>query len=153
MPDYRDFHIHLPTFLWKLRCFIEGIIRKRPSDSFIHNIAMVRFRLLFVQLSYPEISFKLRETITCDLLQPKFKVKDYSLKIQKSAYHYFQCSFQNEVVLLCKEKTFGKILSRNYGFLIPVVRVMSHNCAYLLHRASHFMQHKYSLSNIKISYN
>ena len=28
-------------------------------------------------------------------------------------------------------KTFGKILSGNYRFLIPVVRVRPHNCAYL----------------------
>ena len=42
VPDFIDFHIHLPTFLWQLRCFVERIIRKRLSDSFIHNSAIVR---------------------------------------------------------------------------------------------------------------
>ena len=42
VPDFTDFHIHLPTFLWQLRCFVEWIIRKRLSDSFIHNSAIVR---------------------------------------------------------------------------------------------------------------
>ena len=43
VPDFIDFHIHLPTFLWQLRCFVERIIRKRLSDSFIYNSAIVRF--------------------------------------------------------------------------------------------------------------
>ena len=30
------------TILWLLRCFVERIIRKMPSDSFIHNSAIVR---------------------------------------------------------------------------------------------------------------
>ena len=29
VPDFIDFHIHLPTFPWQLRCFVERIIRKR----------------------------------------------------------------------------------------------------------------------------
>ena len=40
--DFIDFHIHLPTFLWQLRCFVERIIRKRLSDSFIHSSAIAR---------------------------------------------------------------------------------------------------------------
>ena len=31
-------------------------------------------KVVVVQRSYPEIFFKLWETITCDLLEPKFKV-------------------------------------------------------------------------------
>ena len=46
-------------------------------------------------------------------------------------------------------KTFDKILSGNYRFLIPVVRVRPHNCAYLLHLASHF----YATLNIVITTN
>ena len=42
VPDFIDFDIHLPTFLWQLRCFVERIIRKRLSDSFIHNCAIVK---------------------------------------------------------------------------------------------------------------
>ena len=42
VPDFIDFHIHLPTFLWQLRCFLERIIRKRLSDSFIHSSAIAR---------------------------------------------------------------------------------------------------------------
>ena len=42
VPDFIDFHIHLPNFLWQLRCFVERIIRNRLSDSFIHNSAIVR---------------------------------------------------------------------------------------------------------------
>ena len=40
VPDFIDFDIHLPTFLWQLRCFVEKIIRKRLSDSLF--IAVVR---------------------------------------------------------------------------------------------------------------
>ena len=39
VPDFIDFHIHLPTFLWQLRCSVE---RKRLSDSFIHDSAILR---------------------------------------------------------------------------------------------------------------
>ena len=42
VPDFIDIHIHLPTFLWQLQCFVERIIKKRLSDSFIHNSAMVK---------------------------------------------------------------------------------------------------------------
>ena len=42
VPDFIDFDIHLPTFLWQLRCFVERIIKKRLSDSFIHNSVIVR---------------------------------------------------------------------------------------------------------------
>ena len=42
VPDFINFHIHLPTLLWQLRCFVERIIRKRLSDSYIHNSAIVR---------------------------------------------------------------------------------------------------------------
>ena len=41
---FHIFHIHLPTFLWQLRCFVERIIRKRLSDSFIHNSAIVKYQ-------------------------------------------------------------------------------------------------------------
>ena len=40
VPNFIDFHIHLPTFLWQLQCFVERIIRKRLSDSFIRNSAI-----------------------------------------------------------------------------------------------------------------
>ena len=26
VPDFINFHIHLPTFLWQLQCFVERII-------------------------------------------------------------------------------------------------------------------------------
>ena len=42
VPDFIDFHIHLPTFLWQLRCFVARIIRKRLLDSFTHNSAIIR---------------------------------------------------------------------------------------------------------------
>ena len=42
VPYFIEFHIRLPTFLWQLRCFVERIIRKRLSDSFNHNSAIVR---------------------------------------------------------------------------------------------------------------
>ena len=35
-------NFHIPTFLWQLRCFVERIIRKRLSDSFIHSSATAR---------------------------------------------------------------------------------------------------------------
>ena len=41
-PDFKDCRVHLPTFLWQLQCFAERVIRKRLSDSFIHNSASVR---------------------------------------------------------------------------------------------------------------
>ena len=44
-PDFKDFHVHLPTFLWQMQCFAERIIRKRLSDSFIHNSAIVRLNV------------------------------------------------------------------------------------------------------------
>ena len=37
-----DFHVHLPTFLWQLRCCVKRIIRKRLSDSSIHNSVIIR---------------------------------------------------------------------------------------------------------------
>ena len=42
-------------------------------STFFDNRGFTHLRLLFVQRSYPEISFKLRETIICDLLKPEFK--------------------------------------------------------------------------------
>ena len=42
--DLIDFHVHPPTFLSQLRCFVERIIRKRLSDSFVRNSAIVRLR-------------------------------------------------------------------------------------------------------------
>ena len=42
VPDFVDFHIHLPIFPWQLRCFVERIIRKRLPDYFIHKSAIVR---------------------------------------------------------------------------------------------------------------
>ena len=46
VPYFIDFHIHLPTFLWQLRCFVERIIRKRLTDSFIRNSAIVRVLII-----------------------------------------------------------------------------------------------------------
>ena len=51
VPDFIDFHIHLPTFLWQLRYFVERIIRKRLSDSFTHNSAIVSANSSFVFLT------------------------------------------------------------------------------------------------------
>ena len=69
---------------------------------------------------------------------PVIKVGDYSLKIHKSAYHLFSVLISKRgFSSLQTRKTFGKILSGNYRFLIPVIRVTPHNCACLLHRASH----------------
>ena len=65
-------------------------------------------------------------------------IRDNSLIIHKSAYHLFSVLISKRgFSSLQTRKTFGKILSGNYRFLIPVIRVTPHNCAYLLHRASH----------------
>ena len=42
VPDFIDFHIYLPTFLWQLRRFVEKVMRKRLSDSFIPISTIVR---------------------------------------------------------------------------------------------------------------
>ena len=42
VPDFKRFHIHRPTFLWQLRCFVEETIKKRLSGSFIHNSSIDR---------------------------------------------------------------------------------------------------------------
>ena len=42
VPNFIDFHIHLPTILWQLRCFVERVIRNRLSDPFILHSAIVR---------------------------------------------------------------------------------------------------------------
>ena len=50
-----------------------------------------------------------------------FKVGDYSLKIHKSAYHLFLVLISKRgLSSLQMKKTFGKILSGNYRFQIPV---------------------------------
>ena len=67
------------------------------------------------------------------------KVGDNSLIIHKSAYHLFSVLISKRgFSSMQTRKTFGKILSGNYRFLIPVVRVRPRNCVYLLPRASHF---------------
>ena len=67
------------------------------------------------------------------------KVGDNSLIIHKSAYHLFSLLISKRgFSFLQTRKKFGKILSGNYRFLIPVIRVTPHSCACLLHRASHF---------------
>ena len=67
------------------------------------------------------------------------KVGDKSLIIHKSAYHLFSLLISKRgFSSLQTRKTFGKILSGNSRFLIPVVRVTTHNCAYLLHPTSDF---------------
>ena len=68
-----------------------------------------------------------------------FKVGDKSLIIHKSAYHLFSLLVSERgLSALQTRKTFGKIQSGNYRFLIPVIRVTPHNRTYLLHWASHF---------------
>ena len=63
-----------------------------------------------------------------------FKVGDKSLIIHKSAYHLFSLLISKRgFPSLQTRKTFGKIMSGNYRFLIPVIRVMAHNCEFLLH--------------------
>ena len=60
-------------------------------------------------------------------------VGDKSLISHKSAYHLFSLLISKQgFSSLQTRKTFGKILSGNYLFLIPVIRVTTHNCAYLL---------------------
>ena len=67
------------------------------------------------------------------------KVGDNSLVIHKSAYHLSSVLISKQgFSFLQMRKTFGKILSGNYCFLIPVIRVTPHNCTFLLHRVSHF---------------
>ena len=62
------------------------------------------------------------------------KVGDNSLIIHKSTYHLFSLLISNRgFSSLQTRKTFGKILSGNYRFLIPVIRVTPHNCAYSLY--------------------
>ena len=62
------------------------------------------------------------------------KVGDKSLIIHKSAYHLFSLLISKRgFPSLQTRKTFGKIMSGNYRFLIPVIRVMAHNCEFLLH--------------------
>ena len=59
------------------------------------------------------------------------KVGDKSLIIHKSAYHLFSLPISKRgFPSLQTRKTFGKIMSGNYRFLIPVIRVMAHNCEY-----------------------
>ena len=63
----------------------------------------------------------------------QFKVGDKSLIIHKSAYHLFSLLISKRgFPSLQTRKTFGKIMSGNYRFLIPVIRVMAHNCEYLV---------------------
>ena len=62
------------------------------------------------------------------------KVGDKSLIIHKSAYHLFSLLISKRgFPSLQTRKTFGKIMSGNYRFLILVIRVMAHNCEFLLH--------------------
>ena len=69
----------------------------------------------------------------------RLKVGDKSLIIHKFAYHLFSLLISKRgFSSLQTRKTFGKILSGNYRFLIPVIRVTTHNWAYLLHRTSDF---------------
>ena len=90
---------------------------------------------------------------TWSLVSDCFKVGDYSLKIHKSEYHIFSVLIPKRgLSSLQTRKTCGKILSGNYCFLIHVIRVTPHNCAYLLHRVHTFTQQKCCLSNTKISY-
>ena len=49
-------------------------VPKLPTQL-LHSLKFLR--LLFVQRSYLEIFFKLWETIICDLLNPKFKIKTF----------------------------------------------------------------------------
>ena len=57
------------------------------------------------------------------------KVGDNSLIIYKSAYHLFSLLISKRgFSSLQTRKTFGKILSGNYRFLIPVIRVTTHLC-------------------------
>ena len=66
--------------------------------------------------------------------KPSIKVGDKSLIIKKSAYHLLSLLISKRGFSSLKtRKTFGKILSGNYRFLIPIIRVTTHNCAYLLH--------------------
>ena len=60
------------------------------------------------------------------------KVGDKSLIIHKSAYHLFSLLISKRgFSSLQTRKTFGEIVSGNYRFLIPVIRVTADNCAYL----------------------
>ena len=61
------------------------------------------------------------------------KVGDKSLIIHKSAYHLFSLLIsKRSFPSLQTRKTFGEIMSGNYRFLIPVIRVMAHNCEFPL---------------------
>ena len=57
-------------------------------------------------------------------MRKSFKVGDKSLIIHKSAYNLFSLLISKRgLSSLQPRKTFGKILSGNYHFLIPVIRV------------------------------
>ena len=62
------------------------------------------------------------------------KVGDKSLIIHKSAYHLFSLLISKRgLSSLQTRKTFGKILSGNYRFLIPVIGMRSCVASLLLH--------------------
>ena len=69
-----------------------------------------------------------------EFLDKLIKVGDKSLIIHKSAYNLFSLLISKRgFPSLQTRKTFGKIMSGNYRFLIPVIRVVAQNCEFLLH--------------------
>ena len=58
-----------------------------------------------------------------ELANCHLKIKDYSLKIHKSAYHLFSVLISKRgFSSLQTRKTFSKILWGNYRFLIPITK-------------------------------
>ena len=86
-----------------------------------------------------------------NLVKNVVKVEDNSLIIHKSAYHLFSVLISKRgFSSLQTRNAFGKILSGNYRFLIPVIRVTPHNCAYLLQRASHLCNISIVITNNRL---
>ena len=92
-----DFHIHLPTFLWQLRCFVERIIKKRLSDFFIHNSATVRLRANSSCVSHCDQRL-------CQTFLLQFRLLLWWVSATTDPETYKWCSRLNSVVDFGKQK-------------------------------------------------
>ena len=71
-----DFHCRTHC-LFSFSYYKVTLFEKKYDIKSITLIFMYHLRLLFVQRSYPEIFFKLQETIIYDLLKPNSKIKRF----------------------------------------------------------------------------
>ena len=113
-------------------------------NSFVQSLCSKKFFHKIVKCAGTPMSYTTKEINHANAHSQYLKVRDNSLITHKSAYHLFSVLISKRgFSSLQAKKTFGNILSGNFRFLIPVIRVTQHNCTYPLHRPSYFTQHKY----------